>query len=81
LEARIIPQRIEHGVEPEQHRSEWYVFLDRIRAACSFKLAVREVISFCRSALVARSFRNDRLEIRHFAVSFRNSHLAASHQD
>ncbi len=23
MEARIVPQRIEHGIEPEQRRSEW----------------------------------------------------------
>jgi len=25
LEARIIPERIEHWIEPEQRRSEWHV--------------------------------------------------------
>ena len=29
LEARIVPQRIEHGIEPEQRRSKWHVCSQR----------------------------------------------------
>jgi len=32
LEARIIPERIEHGIEPEQRRSERHVFGQRTLA-------------------------------------------------
>jgi hypothetical protein len=29
LKSRIIPERIEHRIEPEQRGSEWYVFTQR----------------------------------------------------